>query len=1408
MWCSGYILPGTSCYTMIQWYPNYDAAKRETCNQFLDGSTVPEAIRFARDCPTGLKQGQKEYTVVWCGRNADAVRSVLTAAAPSPTLPPNLYELIVPGMAHKTRLDIDMDFEVDERLDTATVTASFYTYLSRLLTVLSQFTESKWGVPIQECSLLECCRQRSKNGKPFFKCSAHIVCGELTFESAVDMKTQLVIPFIKYCTKDEQLAQHIHEIKQYVGKGLENGGIDVSPYGQASQCWRVAGAAKKGEQDVLRAVPSQPGDTFVNVSLQEHEPVEALMAGLAGVYPWSKPARHHVSVDAGCAASAPTADLTTTSAPSRKRRSEFADMQCAPLYTAPVTSCDIHKIAKLAVTTHTCAINTWNNWHRFVQAVFNELGSGGLPLALYISRVAPSFESDVAFNEMWCSLSTRGEGSRLTAGSLVHMQRSNPGLTLVARTAAFREWCTSTVFGTACLEAVVLDQSDPSLVVAFMSLFREASTTNEEIVTRVCEHFRLPKECKTAVDLLRVCSLPAPEQHIKDAMHDCIQERVKYVPESPPLDDGRVLPMELDVNGDGHKSDDDNDMDTEEDLDRPISPASLIASVFVGIARSPPPPPEVFSACRRLLGTQAPSFLKAWASSAPDPATVSAACNPSPTGGDVQDSELSMEQATRLILCYAAEHPALTLGPLRDSEGQLKTAHEFVARIQMGASSWDTVILAGKMLYRSEKREVTRMVAGRRYDAEGSGSVTYQEMLAGCERQWMVPLPKNKLFCTAMASYLHLKVRMAGDSLMKAFAEQLTLDSEVVAVYPGNFVETSRVGNRTAVIWIEREGGKPATSTTRAYSIDLQTLHLSDRETASPVEGAFWLPQLLAETPDPGYMDIASFVGRRASATAPIQYDKDLQEWRFFCEESGVWLTRAKNTLGKSMQVRSAPYHLSCLLDKIIQPKLAALEYLLRECSDKGDKHVETETRKQLRQIKAMRHTYTQTQKQLDGILDNLKGFEGFSSSFTGQPPNMVAVANGILDLKTKKLECVSKENQTWVKGLGLTEEQYIQTRYVDNMENVREMTSFYLQHVVPRDLSEDAEAIVNCIQLFGGYSLTAENNIHKYLTLLGSGANMKTCLAKMHMDTLGKGFVGVLKAKDLNMQNGPNNDNLYRVRNKRTCLVNESGEANLWDDELVKSLTGGEDSVTVAAKYKNSVEFEPISKLWAFQNTLPRWSAEHAFALFRRAVILEMPLSYAENDAQKAALIEQGVPEKNIRAADTSFFEREMKPRREQYLAWLVDGAHKYYAAGKHISFPAVMEGKHAMTKAGNLDDMVEDYVANCFLHADGAVLPFEWIFRHFKRWAMAGGCMDFENVSQKKFGSLFKTKQREKHPKAGYAPCLKYKVGNETETRSVSGYRGLFWADDTIKEDATLREESASTYKIKGNPQARFCS
>ncbi len=305
--------------------------------------------------------------------------------------------------------------------------------------------------------------------------------------------------------------------------------------------------------------------------------------------------------------------------------------------------------------------------------------------------------------------------------------------------------------------------------------------------------------------------------------------------------------------------------------------------------------------------------------------------------------------------------------------------------------------------------------------------------------------------------------------------------------------------------------------------------------------------------------------------------------------------------------------------------------------------------------------------------------------------PNLLNVANGIVDLKTGELRPHDRE-------LYLTHLLDIEYEASDSCPN--------FDRFVSEVLSGDAE-LIEYVRRAIGYTATGETREQCFFILYGDGANGKSTFLNSVRDVLGSYGKQTPTDTLVSRPSAASND-LARLAGARFVTASEANADQTLADALVKQMTGGE---PIAARflYCDFFEFTPAFKLFLATNHLPKLNGNDP-AMWRRirTIPFERVFTPEEQDRDLA---------------------EKLKNERSGILSWIVQGAVDWYAQGLPNA---------TAIEAANEAYRVEMDTVGCFIEercdvAPSLAAPTAALFASYRIHANDNGV---EPVSQRVFG------------------------------------------------------------------------
>jgi putative DNA primase/helicase len=271
--------------------------------------------------------------------------------------------------------------------------------------------------------------------------------------------------------------------------------------------------------------------------------------------------------------------------------------------------------------------------------------------------------------------------------------------------------------------------------------------------------------------------------------------------------------------------------------------------------------------------------------------------------------------------------------------------------------------------------------------------------------------------------------------------------------------------------------------------------------------------------------------------------------------------------------------------------------------------------------------------------------------------------------------------------------------------------------HADPRwdaALASIPDDVRDWVQVFMGQACTGYPNTEDRLLLLdGDGQNGKGVLTNDGaLQALGD--YGVLLNETILVGNVSHPVEKMALRGARMTLIDETPEARRLDTQRLKKILG-QPKMTARELYRKEVTFDLTHTLVVATNYTPTVT-ESDRGTWRRLLRLRMPYTYKGGDAPltgdndrraipdiKAALSHDG----DVQAA---------------CLTWLVQGAVKWYAAGRQQEATAARIDADTRSWRGE-GDLLMNYVEDHLILGQGGHVAGSELLEHFNQWLEAQG-------------------------------------------------------------------------------------
>lgn len=186
--------------------------------------------------------------------------------------------------------------------------------------------------------------------------------------------------------------------------------------------------------------------------------------------------------------------------------------------------------------------------------------------------------------------------------------------------------------------------------------------------------------------------------------------------------------------------------------------------------------------------------------------------------------------------------------------------------------------------------------------------------------------------------------------------------------------------------------------------------------------------------------------------------------------------------------------------------------------------------------------------------------------------PWLFGVANGILDLETRKLRIADKDSLVLRYSSVVFDRQATCPAFVEFLDTI----------------FDGNKPLIGYVQRVVGYCLTGCTTEQCLFFLYGTGGNGKSTLTGLLADLLGDYALQAPSEMLIQKSNGRSQTNdLARLRGARAVISSEVEDGSAFSETLVKELTGG-DMITARFLYAEYFEFRPQFKLLLLGNHKP----------------------------------------------------------------------------------------------------------------------------------------------------------------------------------------------------------------------------
>lgn len=326
-------------------------------------------------------------------------------------------------------------------------------------------------------------------------------------------------------------------------------------------------------------------------------------------------------------------------------------------------------------------------------------------------------------------------------------------------------------------------------------------------------------------------------------------------------------------------------------------------------------------------------------------------------------------------------------------------------------------------------------------------------------------------------------------------------------------------------------------------------------------------------------------------------------------------------------------------------------------------------------------------------ILAHIPTMVSFPASGFDADPAMLCTPTGVVDLRTGEL----RPHAASYRMMQCTAAPYVPGA-------THEAWTKALQALDPHERA--------WLQRWIGCGLTGyqpDDNGAATLILTGGGSNGKSVI----MTGVARAFGGYAHMGAHALLTPDGGKDLLRaaasLRGVRLCYVEELPDGVL-NGNAVKQLSATP-TVKGEFKFRDEFEFTATHSLMVSANVMPRLD-EGTDAVVRRLAVLPFCYRYVPNPTRRGdKLADAGL----LRALET-------REAQAAILAWAIEGAKAYFAAGQHV-LPAT-EGMQAAKDGwlGNIDTLA-GFFTDMLVADEGAMIPWSHLYAAFADWQRENG-------------------------------------------------------------------------------------
>jgi len=318
--------------------------------------------------------------------------------------------------------------------------------------------------------------------------------------------------------------------------------------------------------------------------------------------------------------------------------------------------------------------------------------------------------------------------------------------------------------------------------------------------------------------------------------------------------------------------------------------------------------------------------------------------------------------------------------------------------------------------------------------------------------------------------------------------------------------------------------------------------------------------------------------------------------------------------------------------------------------------------------------------------LTNLLADENFSKSLNNNP-DVLSVANGMIDLKTGILRKRTKED--------------LFTYCLDINYNDKSLSTEW-EDFVNKIMCKDKD-IIDFLQKLCGYGITGNVTEQIFVLLNGKGSNGKSVFSIILKDVLGSLYHSANKeliTDCTGTKPSAHSAHLASLVNKRVVVIDDTKSDDKINDGLIKKMTGTDSYLYRPPHGKKELVARIEYLLFMCCNIKPAIMAEEA--MVRRVLVIPFDAKFKLNPSNK-----------NEYAVDKGIKDKLLK-NKEGILNWIVKGSIKWYKDGLMNNIPDRI--KKSTEEYIEENDVIETFLKNFSIKGENLFTSISDILYTFK--------------------------------------------------------------------------------------------